>query len=299
MKEGQQVSAGDVLFEIDPVPFQLAVAQAQRQARAMPRPATTTSSPTSSSMARCSSSPTPASTLKQRDVDRKISAGQEQFRLAARPRQFLDRAGHRAGPAAIRQAAALHRAQPAARQPRPAARGISGLRAGQGRARRRPAQPRPHRVRAPMAGVATQVDQIQLGRFVVAGTPVFSIIDVANPWVDANPKESDFTYVEVGQPVIDRRRCLPRSRLQGHRRLALARHRRAIRDPAAAERHRQFRQGGAARAGADLFRQERQVCAEAEGRHERLYHDRYRPSPLARRAASASRRRKPRRTSPT
>jgi membrane fusion protein (multidrug efflux system) len=56
-------------------------------------------------------------------------------------------------------------------------------------------------MRAPMAGVATQVEQIQLGRFVSAGTPVFSIIDVANPWVDANPKESDFTYVAVGQAV--------------------------------------------------------------------------------------------------
>src|SRR4029077_9722163 len=56
-------------------------------------------------------------------------------------------------------------------------------------------------MRAPMPGVATQVDQIQLGRFVMAGSPVFSIIDVSNPWVDANPKESDFTYVAVGQPV--------------------------------------------------------------------------------------------------
>jgi membrane fusion protein (multidrug efflux system) len=49
--------------------------------------------------------------------------------------------------------------------------------------------------------VATQVDQIQLGRFVAAGTPVFSIIDISNPWVDANLKESDFTYVTTGQPV--------------------------------------------------------------------------------------------------
>jgi membrane fusion protein (multidrug efflux system) len=52
-----------------------------------------------------------------------------------------------------------------------------------------------------MNGVATQVEQIQLGRFVAAGTPVFSIIDISKPWVDANPKESDFTYVAVGQPV--------------------------------------------------------------------------------------------------
>ena len=52
-----------------------------------------------------------------------------------------------------------------------------------------------------MDGVATQVEQIQLGRYVAAGTPVFSIIDVAHPWVDANPKESDLTYVTEGQPV--------------------------------------------------------------------------------------------------
>ena len=28
-------------------------------------------------------------------------------------------------------------------------------------------------MRAPMSGIATQVDQIQLGRFVIAGAPVF------------------------------------------------------------------------------------------------------------------------------
>ena len=56
-------------------------------------------------------------------------------------------------------------------------------------------------MRAPMPGIATQVEQIQLGRFAMAGAPVFSIIDVSNPWVDANPKESDFTYVAVGQSV--------------------------------------------------------------------------------------------------
>jgi membrane fusion protein (multidrug efflux system) len=56
-------------------------------------------------------------------------------------------------------------------------------------------------VRAPLAGNATQVDNIQLGRYVTAGTPVFSIIDDSHPWVDANPKETDFTYVGLGQKV--------------------------------------------------------------------------------------------------
>jgi len=54
-------------------------------------------------------------------------------------------------------------------------------------------------VRAPMSGTATQVDNIQLGRFVVAGTPVLSVIDDQAPWVDANPKETDITYLRVGQ----------------------------------------------------------------------------------------------------
>jgi membrane fusion protein (multidrug efflux system) len=56
-------------------------------------------------------------------------------------------------------------------------------------------------LKAPMAGTATQVDNIQLGRFIAAGTPILTVIDDAKPWVDANPKESDFTYVTVGQPV--------------------------------------------------------------------------------------------------
>jgi membrane fusion protein, multidrug efflux system len=54
-------------------------------------------------------------------------------------------------------------------------------------------------VRAPMSGTATQVDNIQLGRFVSAGTPVFSVIDDQAPWVDANPKETDITYLRIGQ----------------------------------------------------------------------------------------------------
>jgi membrane fusion protein (multidrug efflux system) len=57
-------------------------------------------------------------------------------------------------------------------------------------------------VRAPMSGTATQVDNIQLGRFVAAGTPILSVIDDQAPWVDANPKETDITFLRVGQKAI-------------------------------------------------------------------------------------------------
>jgi membrane fusion protein, multidrug efflux system len=54
-------------------------------------------------------------------------------------------------------------------------------------------------LRAPIDGMATQVDSIQLGRFVTAGTPVFAVIDDSAPWVDANPKETDITNLQIGQ----------------------------------------------------------------------------------------------------
>jgi membrane fusion protein (multidrug efflux system) len=56
-------------------------------------------------------------------------------------------------------------------------------------------------LRAPIAGIATQVASIQMGRYLTAGTPVFSLIDDSKPWIDANPKETDITHLRVGQPV--------------------------------------------------------------------------------------------------
>ena len=48
-------------------------------------------------------------------------------------------------------------------------------------------------LRAPIAGVATQVTSIQMGRYLTAGMAVFSIIAQDQPWVEANPKETDLT----------------------------------------------------------------------------------------------------------
>jgi membrane fusion protein, multidrug efflux system len=56
-------------------------------------------------------------------------------------------------------------------------------------------------LKAPISGTATQVDNIQLGRFLPAGSPILSVIDDAHPWIDANPKETDITYLRVGQKV--------------------------------------------------------------------------------------------------
>ena len=56
-------------------------------------------------------------------------------------------------------------------------------------------------VKAPIAGVATQVDDIEIGRVAPAGQTVFAVVADTGLWVDANPKESDLTYVKQGLPA--------------------------------------------------------------------------------------------------
>jgi membrane fusion protein (multidrug efflux system) len=57
------------------------------------------------------------------------------------------------------------------------------------------------KVLAPIDGVATQVPEIELGRVAAAGQPVFAVVANTGLWVDANPKESDLTYVHTGLPA--------------------------------------------------------------------------------------------------
>jgi membrane fusion protein, multidrug efflux system len=57
------------------------------------------------------------------------------------------------------------------------------------------------KVLAPIEGIATQVPSIEIGRVAAAGQPVFAVVANTGLWVDANPKESDLTYVHVGLPA--------------------------------------------------------------------------------------------------
>jgi membrane fusion protein, multidrug efflux system len=71
-------------------------------------------------------------------------------------------------------------------------------------------------IRAPMSGTATQVDNIQLGRFIAAGGPILSVIDDQTPWVEANPKETDITYLRVGQTATLDIDSFPDHTFKGH-----------------------------------------------------------------------------------
>ena len=200
VREGQEVNEGDVLFEIDPVPFRLAV----QQAKANLDQTRTTYDNLKANIKIYGDMLNLAQQgvdLKQRDVDRKSTLVKSNFGSQL----DLDNAGT----ALVTASAQLQFLKQQLSSAKTQLLGDPDLPLEQfpPHAQAKAALDQAERnldhtvMRAPMAGVATQVDQIQLGRFVMAGTPVFSVIDTSKPWVDANPKESDFTYVTVGQPV--------------------------------------------------------------------------------------------------
>ncbi len=54
-------------------------------------------------------------------------------------------------------------------------------------------------VRAPFDGIVTNVDALQVGSYLRASQPGFSLISDTQLWVDASPKETELTYVRPGQ----------------------------------------------------------------------------------------------------
>lgn len=55
-------------------------------------------------------------------------------------------------------------------------------------------------IKAPAAGVVTEVD-IKPGDVVVAGRPVFALVMSGKRWIDANFKETQLTHVHIGEKV--------------------------------------------------------------------------------------------------
>jgi membrane fusion protein, multidrug efflux system len=56
-------------------------------------------------------------------------------------------------------------------------------------------------VKAPFAGIVTNVPSIAPGKYLQASMTAFYLVATDHVWVDANPKETELTYVRPGQPV--------------------------------------------------------------------------------------------------
>jgi membrane fusion protein (multidrug efflux system) len=213
--EGQHVKPGDELFTLDPEPYKLALAQAQAKLAAA-RIDYDKLKTTYGSLTTLVDLAKKNAEIKQRDVERKTQLVKSQ----AGSRADVDTAATglvtaqlQAQYATQQRAIALSQLLGNPELPLAEFPEYAQAKAALDDAKR---NLRLTVVRAPMSGTATQVDNIQLGRFIAAGTPVLSVIDDANPWVEANPKETDITYLRVGQKATLDVDSFPDHTFKGH-----------------------------------------------------------------------------------
>ncbi|MDB5655228.1 MAG: hemolysin secretion protein [Tardiphaga sp.] len=70
-------------------------------------------------------------------------------------------------------------------------------------------------VKAPFAGIVTNVPALQPGQYLAAAAVAFNIISSDHVWVEANPKETELTYVKSGQAATIEVDTYPGSRWSG------------------------------------------------------------------------------------
>ena len=200
VREGQHVVPGDILFEIDPEPFRLALAQAQARLASV-RVDLANLKTNLNSLTKLADLAQKNVELKQHDVERKAAL----IARSTASQLDLDNAASAAVTAQLQAQLAIQQKGTTLNQlldnPDLPIEDFPAYRQAKAAAEQAQRDLDHTVLRAPISGAATQVDAIQLGRFVTAGMPVFSVVDDTNPWVDANPKETDITYLRPGQKV--------------------------------------------------------------------------------------------------
>jgi membrane fusion protein (multidrug efflux system) len=198
VREGERVTAGQPLFDIDAVPFQIAVTQAEARLAGIRVDFANLKSDLAATD-RLVELARQTADLKTKDVERK------QALLASRASSQADVDTATANLVAARtqleqlvqrQSSLRNQLQGDPNLPIEQHHPYIQAQAALDQAKRDLAHTT---LRAPINGTATQVESIQMGRYVMAGTPVFAVMDDEHPWVDANPKETDVTYLRVGQ----------------------------------------------------------------------------------------------------
>jgi membrane fusion protein, multidrug efflux system len=199
VKENQRVNAGDLLFRIDGEPFRIAMAQADAsiaaaQVRVVGLQTEFDTSGVDIERAR------EDVRFFEKEYRRQSDLMQNGFTTRAR----LDAAQHAVSEARSKLASAQGGAikARAALATAPAAPGVNpGVLAGQVQKRKAAYDLTKTEVRAPVSGVISQSDRLQVGQMVTQSLPVVSIVANGQSWVEANFKETDLELMQVGQPA--------------------------------------------------------------------------------------------------
>lgn len=214
VRENQQVKAGDLLFRVDPEPYRVALAQADAQIAAAQVNVVELQTQYRSTNVDIAKARKDIA-FAQTEYERQNALVAKGFTTKTR----LDAARHALDVAK----ASLKTAQAEAAEARSAlATGgqVPGVnpKLAQARAEREKALLDLERteVRAPVAGMISQADRMQLGQMLVTGLPAVSIVANTKSWVVANFKETQLERLKVGQKASITVDAYAGLKLKGH-----------------------------------------------------------------------------------
>lgn len=218
VKENQPVKAGDLLFRIDPEPYRIALAQADAAiANAQVEVGTLQASVVGTGADIEAARDTIASA--QEDYDRQKALMDRGFTTRARYDQALHsvqqaRASYQRAIADAAEARSKLSSGPAVPGINPA---IAAARAQRDKAALDLARTAR---RAPVDGVVSQADRLQVGQMMMSGLPAVTIVRTGvrsdGSWIEANFKETDLNKMRVGQPAEISFDAYPGLKLKGH-----------------------------------------------------------------------------------
>ena len=213
-RENQVVKAGDLLFQIDPVPYRIALEQANA-AIATARVQVSTLATDSGSAAADIAAARADIALAQATYERQAALMKQGFTTRA----SFDAAAQQVAAGKARLATANASAAKARVQVGSGI-GSSGLPAAvqAAMAQRDKASLELQRtsVFAPVGGTVTQSTRLQVGQMMITGLPAVSIVASNRTWIEANFKETDLDKMRVGQPATVSFDAYGGLKLKGH-----------------------------------------------------------------------------------
>ena len=213
-RENQVVKAGDLLFQIDPIPYRIAVEQANA-AIATARVQVNTLATDSGSAAADIAAARADIALAQATYERQAELMKQGFTTRA----SFDAAAQQVAAGKAKLATANASAAKARVQVGSGT-GSSGVPAAvqAAMAQRDKASLELQRtsVFAPVGGTVTQSTRLQVGQMMVTGLPAVSIVASNRTWIEANFKETDLDKMRVGQPATVSFDAYGGLKLRGH-----------------------------------------------------------------------------------
>jgi len=201
VKESQKVEKGQVLFTLDQEPFRIALAGAEANLGIVRNQLVTLQATWRQKQAQVAQAKTDAAFYetgfqRQQDLLKRGVASQAAYDQAKRD---LDAARERVVMAQNDADATL--AQLGGKADAPIEQNASYL-AAQAQVDKARRDLSRTTVLAPIPGIVTNVDALQVGEYLPAAQPAFSLVSAADVWIEANPKESDLAYLKAGAPAV-------------------------------------------------------------------------------------------------